>query len=119
MWYAVIRKSAGTIKGMTESISLVENAGIPNTVGRPGNTRGAAVETSPPCPSHRITGVNRHRRRRENEVAVRRNSYIECRRACQVRVREKRGNHCQQRYTRKRKVFHRILRLLIITELSR
>ena len=38
MWYAVIGKCAGTIEGMTEGSSLVENPGIPNSVGRPGNT---------------------------------------------------------------------------------
>ena len=82
MWCTVIGKIAGTIEGMTEGSSLVENSGIPNSVRRPRNTRSGAVESRGPCPSHRITWVNRHSRRRENELAVRRNSYVDCRRAC-------------------------------------
>jgi len=67
---------------MSESSSLAENPGIPNSVRHPRNTWRAAVESRSPCPSDRITWINRHRRRREHERAVRGNSYIDCCRAC-------------------------------------
>ena len=59
MHSAVIRKRPGSVEGVSEHSSLVENSRVPQPVSHPRRTRGTAVSARTPHPEHRIAGMNR------------------------------------------------------------
>lgn len=67
---AVIIKRPGSVKGVIESRTLVENSRVPDSIGHPGGSRSRTVTGRAPSPVHCIARVNRHRRRREAETIV-------------------------------------------------
>ena len=58
---AVIRKRPGSVEGVTEGSSLVEDSRVPQPIGCARSTRGAAVAAGAPSPLYCIARVNRHR----------------------------------------------------------
>ena len=67
---AIVRKRPGSVEGVSEHSSLVENSRVPQPVSHPRRTRGTAVSARTPRPEHRIAGVNRDGRRREKESTI-------------------------------------------------
>ena len=67
---AIVRKRPGSVEGVSEHSSLVENSRVPQPVRHPRRTRGTAVSARTPHPEHRIAGVNRDGRRCEKESTI-------------------------------------------------
>src|SRR4029077_19208403 len=82
---AIVRKRPGSVEGVSEHSSLVENSRVPHPVRHPRRTRGTAVSARTPHPEHRIAGVNRDGRRCEKESAIA-NHHCDCGSPCDRRV---------------------------------
>lgn len=80
---ADIGERSDRVERVIERRALVENSGVPDSIGRARITRGGAVIGRAPGPMHGVAWVNRHRCRRKAQAIVA-NCDRNSGRACQV-----------------------------------